>query len=68
MTNKDKFVKVFGFEPDVTLKCEIVTKEVCKQNGDCLKCPYDNWWKREYQKPVTPETLEHKADRKAWVN
>lgn len=78
MTNLEKFRRIFGFTPDTSLKCEIVSKAICKKyGGDCLKCPYDNWWNRSY-KPKPKKTVDEaltesldewgKAQQKGWYN
>ena len=47
MTNKEMFKRVFGFTPYAS-ECPAPAK-VCKlQNGICKKCPFDNWWKKQY--------------------
>lgn len=46
MINAELFKKVFGFTPDDS--CPAPAK-VCKlQNANCKKCPFDNWWKKQY--------------------
>ena len=49
MTNKEKFEKVFGFEPNDTLEC-IVPHEVCETvSGVCFECPFGDFWNKEYK-------------------
>ena len=64
MTNLEKFVKVFGFMPDL-IGCDIVPTKVCTEHEGCRNCPYDDWWNQEYVKHETPEQI---AKRKGWMN
>ena len=49
MTNKEKFIEVFGFEPFEN-SC-IIPRSKCNGNpAECSECPYDRWWDSNYEK------------------
>ena len=46
LTNAEKFKEVFGFEPH---GCPL-PPAVCKaSNASCNKCPFDDFWEKEYK-------------------
>lgn len=47
MTNAEKFQEVFGFPPGDNRKC-IVPMAICNDFDTCRKCPFLNWWDKEY--------------------
>ena len=55
MTNKEKFIETFGFEPDrnVCIAPTKVCDEVVRTNPDvttpCVKCPFKDWIDKEYK-------------------
>jgi hypothetical protein len=48
MTNREKFKEVFGFKQN---EKECVAPEIICQinNNECLRCPFRDWWDREYK-------------------
>ena len=56
MTNKEKFIETFGFEPDMT-SCVLpraVCEETRRNNPDvkqklCWVCPFYDWFNKEYK-------------------
>lgn len=55
MTNKEKFIETFGFEPDARM-CIAPTKvcaDIKKNNPEldylCNKCPFFGWFNKEYK-------------------
>lgn len=47
MTNVEKFVEVFGFEPDYSC---VIPEWVCMdQEAMCKTCPFYEWWNKEYK-------------------
>lgn len=55
MTNKDKFIEVFGFEPDTETKLPICTPRGVEcpfmDDGIYSECHCELWWGREYKAP-----------------
>ena len=55
MTNKEKFIETFGFEPDtrVCVAPRAVCKEVIRSNpaieNKCMVCPFYDWFHKEYK-------------------
>ena len=47
MTNSEKFKEMFGFTPDDEGCC--IPRKVCIEQSDCLFCPFNNWWDKEYK-------------------
>ena len=49
MTNREKFKKIFGFE-HLGNDCPVpIENETCQSNTNCLNCPYDHFWDKEYK-------------------
>ena len=46
MTNKEKFIEDFGFEPNSSSGC--VYPFACPSYS-CVDCEYDNFWNEEYK-------------------
>ena len=46
MTNAERFKKTFGFTPNNCVAPEKVCKSV---NAQCVKCPFNNFWDKEYK-------------------
>lgn len=55
MTNTEKFVEVFGFEPELHALIEtncIFPNTVCAKYKNCSRCPMEDWWDKEYKEEV----------------
>lgn len=55
MTNKEKFIETFGFEPDTSM-C-VAPRAVCRdtirtnpvEEDACKICPFQGWFNKEYK-------------------
>ena len=46
--NADVFKQVFGYPPSPNARC-VAPKKICENYDDCKKCPFANWWNKEYK-------------------
>ena len=57
MTNKDKFIEVFGFEPDTETMIPVCPPRGVEcpfmDDGIYSECHCELWWSREYKEPKT---------------
>ena len=51
MTNSEKFKEVFGFIPSDEVQKEacIIPAKVCYEYDECVDCPFNYWWSKEYK-------------------
>ena len=48
MTNAEKFNEVFGYPPSPNARC-VAPKAICDDFDTCRKCPFVDWWNKEYK-------------------
>lgn len=51
MTNKEKFKRIFGFEPNDSVCLLDKSYSSCNSFDYCYYCPMNNWWDKKYTKP-----------------
>ncbi len=70
MTNKDKFIEVFGFEPDTETMIPVCPPRGVEcpfmDDGIYSECHCELWWGREYKEPKTGEWIEHFDESGKW--
>jgi 3D (Asp-Asp-Asp) domain-containing protein len=60
MTNNEKFIKVFGFHPNID-DCPMPVIE-CAKHENCWNCEHHHFWVKEYKSPFR-KCLEHMRKR-----
>ena len=47
-TNAQIFEQVFGFPPHQNSRC-LAPQKICFDFDTCRRCPFFNWWDKEYK-------------------
>lgn len=68
MTNKDKFIEVFGFEPDTETMIPVCPPRGVEcpfmDDGIYSECHCELWWGREYKEPNGAHWIKQGGNRR----